>query len=45
VPLDLLVADAEATGLALLRRYEFADMLGRADVSWTMLAFEKPNQL
>ena len=45
VPIDPLVADAGATGLALLRRYEFPDMLGRADVTWTMLAFEKPNRL
>jgi SAM-dependent methyltransferase len=43
VPIDPLVADAQGNGLALLRRHDFADMLGRGDVSWTMLAFERPN--
>ena len=43
VPIDPLVADARGNGLALLRRHEFADMLGRRDVNWTMLAFERPN--
>ena len=45
VPIDPLVADAKGNGLALLRRYEFADMLGRDDVSWTMLAFERANRV
>jgi 2-polyprenyl-3-methyl-5-hydroxy-6-metoxy-1,4-benzoquinol methylase len=45
VPIDPLVSQAQATGLSLLQRYEFADMLGRRDVSWTMLAFEKGNRV
>jgi SAM-dependent methyltransferase len=45
VPIDPLVAQAQSLGLALLRRYEFPDMLGRRDVSWTMLAFQKGNQV
>lgn len=45
VPIDPLVANAKGDGLALLRRYEFADMLGRDDVSWTMLAFERANRV
>lgn len=45
VPIDPLVAQAQSLGLALLRRYEFPDMLGRSDVSWTMLAFEKGNRV
>lgn len=45
VPIDPLVVQAQAVGLKLLRRYEFADMLGRSDVSWTMLAFGKENRV
>jgi SAM-dependent methyltransferase len=45
VPIDPLVAQAQDVGLKLLRRYEFADMLGRRDVSWTMLAFERENRV
>ena len=45
IPIDLLVSNAQSIGLTLLRRYEFTDMLGRKDVSWTMLAFEKENRV
>jgi hypothetical protein len=45
VPIDPLVWQAQDIGLVLLQRYEFADMLGRKDVSWTMLAFEKGNRV
>ena len=45
VPIDPLVSQAQSLGLTLLRRYEFADMLGRRDVSWSMLAFEKENRV
>lgn len=45
VPIDPLIAQAQSLGLALLKRYEFADMLGRTDVSWTMLAFENENRV
>jgi SAM-dependent methyltransferase len=45
VPIDPLVSQAQSLGLALLQRYEFPDMLGRKDVSWTMLAFEKGNRV
>jgi SAM-dependent methyltransferase len=45
VPIDPLVSQAQSSSLALLRRYEFPDMLGRRDVSWTMLAFEKGNRV
>ena len=45
VPIDSLVAQARSRGLMLLRQSEFADMLGRRDVSWTMLAFEKENRV
>lgn len=45
VPLDPLVSQAQSLSLTLLRRYEFADMLGRRDVSWSMLAFEKENRV
>ncbi len=45
VPIDPLVCQAQAEGLHLLRQYEFADMLGRRDVSWTMLASEKGNRV
>jgi SAM-dependent methyltransferase len=45
VPIEPLVAQAASSSLTLLRRYEFADMLGRKDVSWTMLAFEKGNRV
>jgi SAM-dependent methyltransferase len=45
VPIDPLVSQAQSMGLALLRKYEFGDMLGRRDVSWTMLAFEKENRV
>jgi hypothetical protein len=45
VPIDSLVSQARSMGLMLLRQSEFADMLGRRDVSWTMLAFEKENRV
>jgi SAM-dependent methyltransferase len=45
VPIEPLVSQAQAIGLTLLRKYEFADMLGRRDVSWTMLAFGKGNRV
>ena len=45
IPIDPLVPQAQSLGLTLLRRYEFADMLGRRDVRWTMLAFEKENRV
>jgi SAM-dependent methyltransferase len=45
VPIDPLVSQAQSLGLTLLQRYEFPDMLGRRDVSWTMLAFEKENRV
>jgi hypothetical protein len=45
VSIDSLVLDAQALGLTLLRRYDFPDMLGRREVSWTMLAFEKENRV
>jgi hypothetical protein len=40
-----LVSQAQSMGLSLLRKYEFSDMLGRKDVSWTMLAFGKENRV
>jgi len=45
VPIEPLVAQARSLGLTLLRQYEFGDMLGRRDVSWTMLAFETGNRV
>lgn len=45
IPIDPLIAAAAKSGLALLRNDEFADMLGRQDVSWTMLAFERENRV
>lgn len=45
VPIDSLISSAHTLGLALLRKYEFPDMLGRKDVSWTMLAFENGNRV
>ncbi|HZH53939.1 MAG TPA: class I SAM-dependent methyltransferase [Microvirga sp.] len=45
VPIDELVAAARKAGLGLVRSLEFPDMLGREDVSWTMLAFEKGNRV
>ena len=45
VPIDPLVSQAQSMGLSLLRKYEFSDMLGRKDVSWTMLAFGKENRV
>jgi SAM-dependent methyltransferase len=45
VPIEPLVAQAQSLSLKLLRQYEFGDMLGRRDVSWTMLAFEKGNRV
>jgi SAM-dependent methyltransferase len=45
VPIEPLIGDAHALGLALLRQHAFADMLGRSDVSWTMLAFGRGNQV
>jgi len=45
VPIDPLVEQAQSLGLTLLRQYEFADMLGRRDVSWSMLAFERGNRV
>ncbi|WP_312896898.1 class I SAM-dependent methyltransferase [Microvirga soli] len=45
VPIDPLVSQAQSLGLTLLRQHEFADMLGRRDVSWSMLAFEKENRV
>jgi len=45
VPIDPLVADAGAADLAFLRRSDFPDLRGRTEVSWTALAFEKPNRL
>lgn len=45
IPIDELIAAAQKAGLGLLRSLEFPDMLGREDVSWTMLAFEKENRV
>ncbi len=45
IPIDPLVSEAQSIGLVLLQRYAFADMLGRGNVSWTMLAFEKGNRV
>lgn len=45
IPVDALIAQAEEASLSLLRTYDFGDMLGRRDVSWTMLAFEKTNRV
>jgi SAM-dependent methyltransferase len=45
VPIDPLISEARPLGLALLRKYDFPDMRGRRDVSWTMLAFEKENRV
>ena len=45
VPTDELVVAAENIGLRVLRNYDFPDMLGRQDVSWTMLAFERENRV
>jgi len=45
VPIDPLVSQAQAIGLTLLHRDEFADRLGREGVTWTMLAFENKNRV
>ncbi len=45
VPTDELIAAAEAIGLRVLRSFGISDMLGRRDVSWTMLAFERENRV
>lgn len=45
IPIDELIARAAELDLVLLRAGEFDDMLGRRDVGWTMLAFEKRNRL
>lgn len=45
IPISELVDAAERTRLRLLRNHEFPDMLGRQDVSWTMLAFERENRV
>ena len=45
VPIDDLIAGAKNAGLTLLRSHEYSDMLGRPDVSWTMLAFERENRV
>lgn len=36
-----LILQARTQGLTLLQRIDTNDMLGRGDVTWTMLAFEK----
>jgi len=43
VPVDELISQAKTLELELLQRRETGDMLGRADVSWTLLAFQKTN--
>lgn len=45
IPIDPLTAAASEAGLVLLRRYEYDDRLGRQDVRWTMLAFERENRV
>jgi SAM-dependent methyltransferase len=45
IPIDELIARAGELDLKLLRTGEFDDMLGRRDVGWTMLAFEKRNRV
>ena len=45
VPINPLALEAQSLGLTLLRRYDFPDMLGRKDVSWTMLAFGTGNRV
>nr|WP_279306575.1 class I SAM-dependent methyltransferase [Microvirga solisilvae] len=45
IPIEPLIAAAGESGLALLKNYEFSDRLGRQDVSWTMLAFERENRV
>ena len=45
VRIDELIVAAERAGLMLLRNHDVPDMLGRQDVSWTMLAFERENRV
>ncbi|SCY23028.1 class I SAM-dependent methyltransferase [Microvirga guangxiensis] len=45
IPITPLIESAERAGLMLLRANEFGDMLGRQDVSWAMLAFERKNRV
>jgi len=45
ISIDPLIEAAGKSGLALLRKDGLADMLGRQDVSWTMLAFERENRV
>ncbi len=45
IPIEPLIAAAAETGLVLLKNYEFPDRLGRQDVTWTMLAFERENRV
>jgi SAM-dependent methyltransferase len=45
IPIEPLIAAAAESGLVLLKNYEFSDMLGRQDVRWTMLAFERENRV
>jgi len=44
-PIEPLIEAAAKGGLALLKNYEFSDRLGRQDVRWTMLAFERENRV
>ncbi|MEZ0169106.1 class I SAM-dependent methyltransferase [Microvirga sp. TS319] len=45
IPIGPLIAAARTSGLHLLRRCDFPDVLGRHDVSWTLLAFERENRV
>lgn len=45
IPIEPLIEAAAKAGLALLKNYEFSDRLGRQDVRWTMLAFERENRV
>jgi SAM-dependent methyltransferase len=45
VPIGGLIAHAARLGLSLLQTCDTGDRLGRSDVSWTLLAFEKENRV
>jgi SAM-dependent methyltransferase len=43
VSADEFIAAAENAGFTVVHRGDFADLLGRAEVSWKMFEFQKPN--
>ncbi|MCG7393678.1 class I SAM-dependent methyltransferase [Microvirga sp. ACRRW] len=45
IPIEPLIIAAKSNGLVLLRADEFGDALGRQDVTWTKLAFERQNRV